>query len=140
MYLECAHPASLTTLVVLVFIEVQPAERHGESTSEASQPQINTTERSLLEKIDSCTLLLESCFMSSNLESTISDSSHASILYSLCCQLSHKINKVPLLLQNLGLTKRNDVDKRKQDQTVFWTLIGLFSLDLGFYLLIFTTY
>ena len=44
---------------------------------------INTTERSLLEKIHSCTLLLESCIMSSYFESTISDCSDASILCTL---------------------------------------------------------
>ena len=43
----------------------------------------NTTERSLLETIDSCTLLLLSCVMSSYFKSTISDCNDASILYSL---------------------------------------------------------
>ena len=46
-------------------------------------PQINTTKRTLLKKIDCCTLLLESCIMSSYFDSSISDSSVASILYSL---------------------------------------------------------
>ena len=46
--------------------------------------QINTTDRKLLKKIICCTLLLESCVMSSYFESTISDCSVASILYSLC--------------------------------------------------------
>ena len=41
----------------------------------------NTTARSLLEKIDSHTLLLESCIMSNNFKSTISDCGDASILY-----------------------------------------------------------
>ena len=45
--------------------------------------RINTTEKTLLEKIDSCTLLLKSCIMSSYFESTISDCSVASILYTL---------------------------------------------------------
>ena len=45
--------------------------------------QINTTEKTLLEKIDSNTLLLKSCIISSYFESTISDCSVASILYTL---------------------------------------------------------
>ena len=46
-------------------------------------PQINTKEKTLLEKIDSHTLLLKYCVMSSYFKSTISDCSVASILYSL---------------------------------------------------------
>ena len=45
--------------------------------------QINTTESSLLEKINSCKLLLESCIMSSYFESPISDCRDASILHTL---------------------------------------------------------
>ena len=44
-------------------------------------------ERSLLEKIDSHTLLLEYCIMSSYFESTISDFGDTSILYTLCIDL-----------------------------------------------------
>ena len=49
--------------------------------------QINNTEKTLLEMIDSRTLLLKSCVMSSYFESTISDCSVASILYTLCLKL-----------------------------------------------------
>ena len=48
-----------------------------------SKSRINTTERSLLEKSDSCTLLLESCIISSYFKLTISDCSDTSILYTL---------------------------------------------------------
>ena len=46
-------------------------------------PQINTTEKTFLETIDSHTLLLKSCIMSSYFKSTISDCCVASILYTL---------------------------------------------------------
>ena len=51
-------------------------------------PQINMTERTLLKKIDHCTLLLESCIMSSYFEPTISDCIFASILYFLWVYLT----------------------------------------------------
>ena len=47
------------------------------------EPRIYTTEKSLLEKIDSRTLLLESCVMSSYFESIISDCRVTSFLYTL---------------------------------------------------------
>ena len=57
---------------------------------------INTMERSLLEKINHRTLLLESCIMSSYFESTISNCSDASILYTLwtitCASLLKYLN------------------------------------------------
>ena len=46
-------------------------------------PPIDTTEKALLKKMDCRTLLLESCVKSSYFETTISDCSVASILYSL---------------------------------------------------------
>ena len=46
------------------------------------QARINTTEKTLLEKIDSRTMLLKSCIMSSYFKSTILDCSVTSILYS----------------------------------------------------------
>ena len=46
-------------------------------------PWINTTEKTLLEKMDSCTLLLKSFIMFSYFELTISDYSVAPILYTL---------------------------------------------------------
>ena len=56
--------------------------------------QINITERSLLEKIN--TLLLESCIMSSDFELTISDCRDASILQTLCpCKVKMKNLEVP---------------------------------------------
>ena len=48
-----------------------------------TNPRINTTEKTLLEKINSRTLLLISCVMSSYFKLTISDCSVASILYTL---------------------------------------------------------
>ena len=56
---------------------------------------INTTEKTLFEKIDSHTLLLKSCAISSYFESTISDCSVASILYTLCLihSKNHAANK-----------------------------------------------
>ena len=56
-------------------------------------------EKTLLEKIDSHTLLLKSCVMSSYFESTISDCSVASILYSLwylVSQVIFLVNIVPV--------------------------------------------
>ena len=51
------------------------------------EPRINTTEKTLLEKIDSHLLLLKSCIITSYFELTISDCSVASIVYTLWSNL-----------------------------------------------------
>ena len=76
-------------LAIRVFVDTLIAEtKFCFETNNSVHPRINTTERSLLEKIDSRTLLLESCLMSSYFESSISDCTDASILYSLCGEQS----------------------------------------------------
>ena len=61
---------------------------------------MNKHYREVLEKIDSQTLLLESCIMSSYFESTISDWSDASILYTLCIIVGTYQEEVKLMLNH----------------------------------------
>ena len=63
-------------------------------------------EKTLLEKIDSCTLLLKSCIMSSYFESTISDCSVASILYTLWFMIYP--NGIKFQVEIIGLTPELD--------------------------------
>ena len=58
--------------------------------------RINKMEKTLLEKIDSRTLLLKSCLMSSYLESTISDSSVTSMLDNLWVD-GNRVKRKPFL-------------------------------------------
>ena len=72
------------------------------------QPRIITTEKTLLEKIDSHTLLLKSCIMSSYFKSIISDCSVASILYTLCWvqKLLHFVKEWNIILQSTDVEHR----------------------------------
>ena len=117
----------------------------GDSVKSFTCPRINTLERSHLEKIDSLTLLLESCVMSSYFESTISDYSDASILHTLCTCIAFKIlprscKRSRTLFKSLLFWLAGEVSwlavevlspcqNKSKD---FWNRVSLLLQDLGF--------